>query len=632
MNNEKSVDSKSKIINIALFVIAFLIFVSGGYVLFFKNKDNNRQTSDDSIMQQFDKVEFTNKVVGQSGDLYLDQNGRVYFVLSDYLKDDKTLMSFVRTFKTIKNAVYGYSQINAILLNTLDVMRINYIAEDTVQDSYYLLTMSGGKQMLIYDYEIMGKQIINIVENVEHNAKVDEFNGVYLARLGDGNGADIEAIIGEEKTDDILIGIKQGSLSIYRKKDGKNYIRENDGTEKEITSEVANNLNETIKGYIKTLNDYSDKTYGKNMENLPPENKIVKLNDQASKNILDKYGVIKTKDYMDKKNITLDRVVNNEIRMPSMCNCMGYSGFKDEDYNICRDVTGIACWTPDEGYINPYLRPTIDEKTGLYSTDTRIDISYTAEHNDKQNAKKIQDAVKSGTDKWWVYINGKLTVADPNKDLSKSDTGLYRDRLTGEIAGFECYGSAEECKNQLKSHVQAGDLDNTTIEDVDNLFETGHKKNYVDPKDYHATDVVGNDKTPTPTGQNGNTQQPLTCEESCNRAAPNGVAHERCLESCNKAKGTSTPTPTSTSEVASCVDRCTKSGGPKEGCIEKCSESSSVPKTTATPKSTVSPTPSAAPKPTPSSSAKSCDDSCNSISNETSRQKCLEQCNGSKRN
>lgn len=530
MSKEKKNNKLNKI-DVVLLILAILIVISGGYVLFFKNKKDDRYMSDDMIMQQYGKIEFTDKVSGQSGDLYLDQNGRVYFALSDFLKDDKTLMSFVRTFKTIKNDVYNSTEIKAILLNALNVMGINYIVEDTVQDSYYLLTMSGGKQMLIYDYEIMGKQIINIVENIEHNAKIDEFNGVYLARLGDGKGADIEAIIGEEKTDDILIGVKQGSISIYRKKDGKNYIKEDDGTEKEITPEVEKTLSETAKSYVKTVNDYSDKTYGKNMENLPPENKIVKLTEQVSKDILDKYGIVKTKEYMEKKDITLDKVVNSIVGMPATCNCMGYSGFKDEDYNICRDVTGLACWTPDEGYINPYLRPTIDEKTGLYSTDTRVDISYTAEHNDKKMQAKIQDAVKSGSNKWWVYINGKLTVAEPSPTLSKADTGLYKDRLSGKIAGFECYGSAEDCKRQLKSHVQSGDLDSTTIEDVDNLFETGHKVNYVDPKDYHTTDLVGDDKK---TEQKDETEK--TCIEKCNMISFKET-RERCINQCNGNSG-----------------------------------------------------------------------------------------------
>ena len=63
-------------INITLVILAVLIFVFGGYVLFFKGKGNPSIANEKIIKEA---IEFKSIARGEYGNLYLDLDGKVYF-------------------------------------------------------------------------------------------------------------------------------------------------------------------------------------------------------------------------------------------------------------------------------------------------------------------------------------------------------------------------------------------------------------------------------------------------------------------------------------------------------------------------------------------------------------------------
>lgn len=458
IKNNQNKKNGDNIMNKALIVIAVLIVVFGGYLLFFKTKGNEEIAINDV------KLDLVNKVTGQSGDLYLDKNGKVYLSLTNLLQNSN-LSAFVKRFAVSKNDVYNQNTLDAILLNVTNVTKIDYVGNDLIQDSHYLLTTKNGKEVYIYDYAILQDKIINLVDNEEYNTAVDNITKALAYNIG----ADDKSIDAAEVTVNVnSITVKINGTTSEVKMDGDEVLLYSSGTQTKASEFVAKSV-EVVKTDKQSQRSYADL------------GTVVNITEHVDSKIDDTYGVKGMKKYMEDHNITLDTIIYGDKKMPTACNCQGYSGYKDEDYNVCRDVTGHACWTPDDGYLNPFL-PPIPDGSGNYSDTQRADISELAHSSYEKNKSKVEDAVKSKETKWWVYWNGSLSVSNPGKGLSNADTGCEKDRLgDNSCAGYTCYGTAEYCQKIIKNNKDKLGL---TDADINRLFTDGRKADYIDPLCY----------------------------------------------------------------------------------------------------------------------------------------------------
>ena len=526
-------------INITLVILAVLIFVFGGYVLFFKGK-GNPSIANEKITKE--AIEFKSIARGEYGNLYLDLDGKVYFEPFSILIKSNTLQTVIQSFNTKKNNVYNKETLDAILLNIVNVDFIRYVVEDNSQNDYYLLIQRDGTRYLINNVEIILKGIINPVEDIENNNDLSDLKNVFMFNVGK-NGANVEKIIGEDETPDILIGIvaqnSSKKISIYEKRDGEIYIKRGDGEEEKLTDETKKELSSEEKNYVEKIEEYVEKKYGKDLEKLPPKNNIVQIknNEHVSKAIMDKYG----------KKVSADFPSNESTYV---CSCGSYTGFRmASEENVCRDVLGYACWTKDEGYINPYLRPNWD--------GTRVDVSAKVEFTEQQRKEQIEELKKSKEKKRWFWSNGSLTISDIGSMLKDEKSALVRKSVDGTVAGMDCLGTYDECLTYMQNHKSELNL---TDSEIKSIFEAGRKEDYPNPKDYHVSESSTTPKT---------TAEPSGGCDQSDRNDCYGVWNESTCSCTN-------PTPQATVKP-------TPSASPKP---------STTPSPKPTPKATVTPTPS----------------------------------------
>lgn len=465
---------KTNIVNVLLIVLAILIFGFGGYILLFKDKRENPTAIQKGEIKE--KIEFTKDVVGEYGELYLDIDGRVYYVLSPEFENNDNLASFLRRYDTVSNDIYGDSEITAILLNISSVRSINYVDEDA-DGGKYIILQTNGKRYCLKDTDLE-KGLVNLKEDDLYNNFVNGLTQAYAAKIGDSNvTAVIERIEASKGKPYVKINVVNanglGDYTLVFRPEGTYIVLNNSGVEIEVPADSE---------YVRQYQDYYKDAYGREYDitrELPGNLVLQGDGTRVSKEIEEKYG--------KKKYTTRDLT---ERGLQKSCSCGYYKGFADtyNGYGICRDYTGNACWTPDEGYINPYLGVKLENGK---VTDKLIDYSPNAAKKEENAKKDIQEAIEDGYDRLWTYTapgtdKGEGLSVEPVTDINKKwGTGLEtfnrqknknintnNRKVDGDVVleSYSCRGTYEECKKVFLINLSRFGYSKA---DIDLLFEGG---------------------------------------------------------------------------------------------------------------------------------------------------------------
>ena len=181
MYNENNVGQKNSLMPLILILIILIGICA--YLLFFKKDDSVNDDQDtsrvESTQQQVvvNKIELVKHVGSDIGDLYLDNNGKIYFKLNDNLKSNYNLNSITtleQSFNTTINNTYNSETISAILLNKSNVKEINYEKNTNSNYGNFTIMTSQGHTYIIDEQKIINEGNIDMIASSLLKDKEDE--------------------------------------------------------------------------------------------------------------------------------------------------------------------------------------------------------------------------------------------------------------------------------------------------------------------------------------------------------------------------------------------------------------------------------------------------------------------------
>ena len=141
MYKENDIKVKSRLslgekLAIVLLVIIILALL---YLIFMKEDNSSKVENGKAKVEEntsvVDKLSFTKMAISETGEMYLDSKGMVYFHLSDEARNaNPSIINLEKEYSTVSNNIYNKEKIKAILINIVDVKDIEYITSD--QNSY----------------------------------------------------------------------------------------------------------------------------------------------------------------------------------------------------------------------------------------------------------------------------------------------------------------------------------------------------------------------------------------------------------------------------------------------------------------------------------------------------------------
>lgn len=141
MYKENDIKVKSRLslgekLAIVLLVIIILALL---YLIFMKEDNSSKVENGKAKVEEntsvVDKLSFTKMAISETGEMYLDSKGMVYFHLSDEARNaNPSIINLEKEYSTVSNNIYNQEKIKAILINIVDVKDIEYITSD--QNSY----------------------------------------------------------------------------------------------------------------------------------------------------------------------------------------------------------------------------------------------------------------------------------------------------------------------------------------------------------------------------------------------------------------------------------------------------------------------------------------------------------------
>ena len=128
-----SLGEKLAIVLLVKIILALL------YLIFMKEDNSSKVENGKAKVEEntsvVDKLSFTKMAISETGEMYLDSKGMVYFHLSDEARNaNPSIINLEKEYSTVSNNIYNQEKIKAILINIVDVKDIEYITSD--QNSY----------------------------------------------------------------------------------------------------------------------------------------------------------------------------------------------------------------------------------------------------------------------------------------------------------------------------------------------------------------------------------------------------------------------------------------------------------------------------------------------------------------
>ncbi len=159
----------SGILKTIIIVIVIIGVIVLSYLLFFKKDTKESENNTQTENREVNKIEFIKKVSGESGDVYLDNKGMVYYHLSDNMRNSSNhgLVNLEQKFNTVINSVYDKDTISAILLNIANVSSVEYVNSEqeyngmTLQLNYFKFNTTTAKEYRFIDTGIINDTIIS---------------------------------------------------------------------------------------------------------------------------------------------------------------------------------------------------------------------------------------------------------------------------------------------------------------------------------------------------------------------------------------------------------------------------------------------------------------------------------------